>query len=133
MKTYTKKELTDMTGATPRQLQHWDETRLVVPGWEQGIKEYSAREAVEVGVIFELRDKGLSLQDVRPLLRKLRKQDITPELFMVVTCDKKRAVSFEHSSVAALAAVNRARVPVILVHVGAQVVKFMPAAEAVPA
>lgn len=63
-----------MTGITPRQLQWWDECRIVVPAREGHRRLYSLDDLAEVAVICELRDRGFSLQRVRKVMRFLQKE-----------------------------------------------------------
>ncbi len=56
-----------------RQLQWWDEQRVVSPEHEGHKRVYSAKEMLEITVIAELRRKGFSLQKLRRVLRYLQK------------------------------------------------------------
>lgn len=63
-----------MTGITPRQLQWWDERKIVVPAREGHRRLYSFEDLSEVAVICELRRKGFSLQRVRKVIRFLQRE-----------------------------------------------------------
>src|SRR5277367_4753506 len=63
-----------MTGITLRQLQWWDERRIVVPAREGHRRLYSTEDLAEVAVICELRRRGFSLQRVRKVMRFLQKE-----------------------------------------------------------
>ena len=63
-----------MTGITARQLQWWDERRIVVPLREGHRRLYSMEDLAEVTVICELRRRGFSLQRVRKVMRFLQRE-----------------------------------------------------------
>jgi DNA-binding transcriptional MerR regulator len=59
---FTSREVVTLTGITLRQLQWWDERRIVVPAREGRRRLYSNEDLAEVAVICELRGRGFSLQ-----------------------------------------------------------------------
>ena len=63
-----------LTGITLRQLQWWDERKIVVPAREGHRRLYSFEDLTEVAVICELRRKGFSLQRVRKVVRFLQRE-----------------------------------------------------------
>ena len=63
-----------LTGITLRQLQWWDERRIVVPAREGHRRLYSNEDLAEVAVICELRRRGFSLQRVRKVMRFLQRE-----------------------------------------------------------
>jgi DNA-binding transcriptional MerR regulator len=71
-KQFTSREVVQLTGITPRQLQWWDERGIVVPSREGRRRLYSMEDLSEIGVICELRDRGFSLQRVRKVVRFLQ-------------------------------------------------------------
>jgi len=71
---FTSQEVVRLTGITPRQLQWWDERRIVVPVRQGHRRIYSFSDLTEVAVICELRRKGFSLQRVRKVVRFLQKE-----------------------------------------------------------
>ena len=71
---FTTSEVLHLTGATARQLQWWDEKRVVVPEREGRNRIYSTADLVEILVIEELRHRHISLQQVRSVLRFLRRE-----------------------------------------------------------
>lgn len=71
---FTSKEVVTLTGITPRQLQWWDERRIVVPAREGHRRLYSPEDLSEVAVICELRRRGFSLQRVRKVMRFLQRE-----------------------------------------------------------
>jgi len=63
-----------MTGITPRQLQWWDERKIVSPARQGHRRIYSFEDLTEVAVICELRRRGFSLQRVRKVVRFLQRE-----------------------------------------------------------
>src|SRR3954470_20331260 len=71
---FTSNDVVALTGITPRQLQWWDERRVVVPARDGRRRLYSPEDLAEVAVICELRRKGFSLQRVRKVMRFLARE-----------------------------------------------------------
>jgi DNA-binding transcriptional MerR regulator len=71
---FTSRDVVSLTGITPRQLQWWDERRIVVPSREGRRRLYSMEDLAEVAVICELRGRGFSLQRVRKVMRFLQRE-----------------------------------------------------------
>ena len=71
---FTSRDVVELTGITPRQLQWWDECGIVVPVREGHRRLYSFEDLSEVAVICQLRRKGFSLQAVRKVVRFLQKE-----------------------------------------------------------
>ena len=71
---FTSREVMTLTGITARQLQWWDERRVVKPDREGHRRLYSMNHLTEVAVICELRRKGFSLQGVRKVMRFLDRE-----------------------------------------------------------
>src|SRR6266446_9636254 len=71
---FTSREVVALTGITLRQLQWWDERRIVVPAREGRRRLYSTEDLAEVAVICELRRRGFSLQRVRKVMRFLQRE-----------------------------------------------------------
>src|SRR5262252_7652586 len=71
---FTSREVVDLTGITPRQLQWWDERGIVVPGRDGRRRLYSLEDLSEIAVICELRERGFSLQRMRKVVRFLQKE-----------------------------------------------------------
>jgi DNA-binding transcriptional MerR regulator len=69
---FTSREVVQLTGITPRQLQWWDERGIVVPLRDGRRRLYSMEDLSEIAVICELRDRGFSLQRVRKVVRFLQ-------------------------------------------------------------
>lgn len=73
-KEFTSSEISEVTGVSLRQLQWWDEQKVVSPRHEGHKRIYLAEEAIEIAVIAELRRKGFSLQKIRRVLRFLQRE-----------------------------------------------------------
>src|SRR5712691_10184207 len=71
---FTSREVVALTGITLRQLQWWDERRIVVPARQGHRRLYSMGDLTEVAVICELRRGGFSLQRVRKVMRFLQRE-----------------------------------------------------------
>ena len=62
-----------LAGISLRQLQWWDERKLVSPRQEGHRRVYVPEQVLEILTVAVLRRKGLSLQKVRRILRLLRR------------------------------------------------------------
>ena len=71
---FSSSEISEIAGVSLRQLQWWDEQKVVSPRHEGHKRVYLAEEAVEIAAIAELRRKGFSLQKIRRVLRFLEKE-----------------------------------------------------------
>jgi DNA-binding transcriptional MerR regulator len=71
---YTSVEVIGLTGISARQLQWWDERKVVVPGREGHRRLYSLDDVAEIAVICDLRRRGFSLQRVRKVIRLLQRE-----------------------------------------------------------
>ncbi len=71
---FTSREVAALTGVTARQLQWWDEQRVIVPARSGHKRLYSMDELTEVAVIAELLQKGFSLQRMRKVIRFLERE-----------------------------------------------------------
>ena len=73
-RTYTSSDVSRIAQVSLRQLQWWDERKVVSPRHEGHKRVYYPEEVVEVTVIAELRRKGFSLQKIRRVLRFLQRE-----------------------------------------------------------
>lgn len=73
-RTFTSSEVSRIAGVSLRQLQWWDERKVVSPRHEGHKRIYLPEEVVEITVIAELRRKGFSLQKIRRVLRFLQRE-----------------------------------------------------------
>jgi len=71
---FTTREMVQLTGISPRQLQWWDERGIVVPVRDGHNRVYSLDDLAEVAVICELRERGFSLQKIRRVIRFLERE-----------------------------------------------------------
>src|SRR2546428_1857447 len=73
-KTFSSSDVAQIAGVSLRQLQWWDERKVVSPRHEGHRRVYFAAEVIEITVIAELRRKGFSLQKIRRVLRFLQRE-----------------------------------------------------------
>ena len=73
-RTFTTSEVSRIAQVSLRQLQWWDERKIVSPGREGHKRVYLPAEVLEVLVIAELRRKGFSLQGIRRVARFLKRE-----------------------------------------------------------
>lgn len=70
---YNSSEVARLCGVSLRQLQWWDERKVVSPRQAGHKRVYMTEEVLEISVIAELRRKKFSLQKIRRVLRFLQK------------------------------------------------------------
>src|SRR5437868_5968951 len=73
-RTYSSSEVAEVADVSLRQLQWWDERKVVSPRHEGHRRVYGAAEVIEITVIAELRRKGFSLQKVRRVLKFMQRE-----------------------------------------------------------
>jgi DNA-binding transcriptional MerR regulator len=73
-RTYSSSEVSQLADVSLRQLQWWDERKVVSPRHEGHRRVYGPGEVIEITVIAELRRKGFSLQKIRRVLRFLQRE-----------------------------------------------------------
>src|SRR6201990_753351 len=73
-RTYTSTDVVRIAQVSLRQLQWWDERKVVSPRHEGHRRVYYPAEVIEITVIAELRRKGFSLQKIRRVLRFLQRE-----------------------------------------------------------
>jgi len=111
---YTSNEVMGLTGITARQLQWWDERRIVVPAREGHRRLYSTEDLAEVAVICELRRRGFSLQRVRKLQMRFAARWLPVVAAMPWACNARvmaggNGVSRAHTGLAITPVSNNAR------------------------
>ena len=74
LETFTSRVVVQLTGISLRQLQWWDERRIVVPARDGHKRVYSLDDLAEIAVICELRERGFSLQKIRRVIRCLQRE-----------------------------------------------------------
>ncbi len=124
---FSSTDVSSITGVSLRQLQWWDEKKVVSPRQEGHRRLYLAEEVLEISVIAELRRKGFSLQKIRRVLRFLQKNigkrlaeviDVRSDLHLVT--DGKN-IYLEDNSSTIIEILKNARQPMFLVCVSDQV------------
>src|SRR5215469_3575345 len=73
-RTFASSDVSRIAGVSLRQLQWWDERKVVSPQHEGHKRVYRSEEVIEITVIAELRRKGFSLQKIRRVLRFLQRE-----------------------------------------------------------
>jgi len=76
---FTSREVSRIAKISLRQLQWWDERKLISPRQEGHKRVYLPEQVIESMVVAELRRKGLALQKIRRVMRFLRR-DMAPRL-----------------------------------------------------
>jgi hypothetical protein len=83
---YTSEEVSRLVQITPRQLQWWDEKRIVQPAFlHKHRRYYGATEIAQLERLAALRKAGASLQSARKLLK-------IPNWKMVICCRKPKVI-----------------------------------------
>jgi DNA-binding transcriptional MerR regulator len=125
-RTSTSADVARLASVSLRQLQWWDEQKVVSPRHEGHRRIYSPAEVVEITVIAELRRKGFSLQKIRRVLRFLQKEmgkrlsDVFAGADMHLLTDGK-SIYLEDSEKRVIDLLKNARQPMFLVCVSDQV------------
>ncbi len=126
-RTYTSSEVSQVAAVSLRQLQWWDERKVVSPRHEGHRRVYLASEVVEITVIAELRRKGFSLQKIRRVLRFLQREMgrrlgevLSPESDLHLVTDG-RSIYLEDHQDRIIDILKNARQPMFLVSVSDQV------------
>jgi len=73
-RTFSSSDVSRIAQVSLRQLQWWDERKVVSPRHEGHKRVYLSEEVIEITVIAELRRKGFSLQKIRRVLRFLQRE-----------------------------------------------------------
>ena len=73
-RTFSSSDVSRIAEVSLRQLQWWDEKKVVSPRHEGHKRIYLSEEVIEITVIAELRRKGFSLQKIRRVLRFLQRE-----------------------------------------------------------
>ncbi|MBI1899109.1 MAG: MerR family transcriptional regulator [Acidobacteria bacterium] len=126
-KAYTSSDVAEIAKVSLRQLQWWDERKVVSPRHAGHRRVYSPEEVVEVTVIAELRRKGFSLQKIRRVLKFLQREmgkrlseflDSQSDLHLVTD---GRSIYLEDRSERIVDILKNAKQPMFLVCVSDQV------------
>lgn len=133
---FTSSDVARIAQVSLRQLQWWDERKVVSPRHEGHKRVYNPEEVVEITVIAELRRKGFSLQKIRRVLRFLQRE-MGKRLSDVLTEDSNlhlvtdgKTIFLETESDRIIDILKNARQPMFLVCVSDQVKRLSaPAAK----
>jgi len=126
-RTYTSTDVAKIAQVSLRQLQWWDERKVVSPRHEGHKRIYLPEEVVEITVIAELRRKGFSLQKIRRVLRFLQRE-MGRRLADVFSADSRlhlltdgKSIFLEEQQDRIIDLLKNARQPMFLVCVSDQV------------
>jgi DNA-binding transcriptional MerR regulator len=126
-RTYTSTDVAKIAQVSLRQLQWWDERKVVSPRHEGHKRIYNSEEVIEITVIAELRRKGFSLQKIRRVLRFLQRE-MGRRLADVMATDSKlhlltdgKSIYLEEQQDRIIDLLKNARQPMFLVCVSDQV------------
>ncbi len=124
---FSSQDVSSITGVSLRQLQWWDEKKVVSPRQEGHRRLYLAEEVLEISLIAELRRKGFSLQKIRRVLRFMQKQvgkrlmevlDEQAELHLVTD---GKTIHLEEDAKRIIDLMKNARLPMFLVCISDQI------------
>ncbi len=130
-RTHSSADVARLGGVSLRQLQWWDEQKVVSPRHEGHRRVYAASEVVEITVIAELRRKGFSLQKIRRVLRFLQKEmgkrvvDLFSSASEVHLLTDGKTILLEESNDRVIDVLKSAKQPMFLVCVSDQVRRIM--------
>ncbi|HZQ53726.1 MAG TPA: MerR family transcriptional regulator [Bryobacteraceae bacterium] len=126
-RTFTSTDVAKIAQVSLRQLQWWDERKVVSPRHEGHKRIYLPEEVIEITVIAELRRKGFSLQKIRRVLRFLQREMgrrlaevLSPESSLHLLTDGK-SIFLEDQHDRIIDLLKNARQPMFLVSVSDQV------------
>ncbi len=125
--TYSSSEVARLADVSLRQLQWWDERRVVSPEHQGHKRVYSPGQVVEITVIAELRRKGFSLQKIRRVLRYLQREmgkrlsDVLANESDLHLLTDGRTIYLEERQERVVDLLKNARQPMFLVSVSDQV------------
>lgn len=126
-RTYTSTDVAKIAQVSLRQLQWWDERKVVSPRHQGHKRVYLAEEVIEITVIAELRRKGFSLQKIRRVLRFLQRE-MGRRLADILSSDSKlhlltdgKSIYLEDHQDRIIDLLKNARQPMFLVCVSDQV------------
>jgi DNA-binding transcriptional MerR regulator len=143
-RTYSSTEVAKLAQVTLRQLQWWDERKVVIPRHEGRKHLYEPEEVIEIAVIAELRRKDLPLQKIRHLIRLFRHetrrhlQDLLPPDSELYLLTDGKSIHWEDRHERIIDLLKSARKPMFLVSISDQVRRLegiprrAPVSEALP-
>jgi DNA-binding transcriptional MerR regulator len=125
-RTYSSLEVSTIADVSLRQLQWWDERKVVSPRHEGHRRVYFPAEVIEITVIAELRRKGFSLQKIRRVLRFLQREmgkrlaDVTQAVSDLHLVTDGKSIYLEDQNDRIIDLLKNARQPMFLVCVSDQ-------------
>ena len=123
---FSSADVARIGGVSLRQLQWWDERKVVSPRHEGHRRVYHTEEVLEIAVIAELRRKGFSLQKIRRVLRFLQREmgkrlaDVLASNSDLHLVTDGKAIYLEERSERVIEILKNARQPMFLVCVSDQ-------------
>lgn len=118
----TTTDVCALVGVSPRQLQYWDERKILQPTLKEGyghagwIRDWPEDEVALAKVVKEARRKGLSIQRIKKAITFLRPYVDHPGY--AVFFDQGRAIGWYPTAVAVIEAAVRAPKPIVVVQFG---------------
>ena len=138
-RSFTSSDVSRIAQVSLRQLQWWDERKVVSPRHEGHKRVYQSAEVIEITVIAELRRKGFSLQKIRRVLRFLQRE-MGKRLSDVLESDSDlhlvtdgKSIYLEDQQERIIDILKNAKQPMFLVCVTDQVKRLTAATERKPA
>ncbi|MSV34204.1 MAG: MerR family transcriptional regulator [Bryobacterales bacterium] len=125
-RTFSSIEVSTIAEVSLRQLQWWDERKVVSPRHEGHRRVYFPAEVIEITVIAELRRKGFSLQKIRRVLRFLQREmgkrlaDVTQAVSDLHLVTDGKSIYLEDQNDRIIDLLKNARQPMFLVCVSDQ-------------
>jgi DNA-binding transcriptional MerR regulator len=135
----TSAEVSEISGVSLRQLQWWDEQKVVSPRHQGHRRVYTPAEVVEITVIAELRRKGFSLQKIRRVLKWMQREmgkrlaEVTSAGSDMHLLTDGKSIFLENSESAVIDILKNATQPMFLVCVSDQVRRLQAPAPRKPA
>lgn len=125
IKSYSTEEVSKLANVSLRQLQWWDEKNLISPKTHKHKRHYSQGETALVLLIAELRDRGVSLQNLKRNLTPLRqylKKNLNSillihETHFLLVDPKATEVRFETCSIRVVNLLHASRKPFHVINI----------------
>lgn len=125
-------QITKALGISGRQLQWWDERGVLKPRHAGHRRFYSRDDVIALWAVKQLRQRGLSLQSVRKVLRQMRKQfePFVPDIVnggrvLVITTTDGRGVQCFAGGAAPLDHVIKMTDPAVVISVGPELWRLL--------
>src|SRR5437588_6067402 len=126
-RTFSSSDVSRIAQVSLRQLQWWDERKVVSPRHEGHKRIYNPEEVIEITVIAELRRKGFSLQKIRRVLRFLQREmgrrlaDVMSNEYRLHLLTDGKSIYLEDQQERIIDLLKNAKQPMFLVCVSDQV------------